>query len=325
MLELLRSVPLISAPGQDEVSSGVWKIALQGSRPIRQAIISLFNGLLGTSTFPSAWKTSVIVPLVKDVQKERSMSNVRPISLQSCLGKLFTKLLAHRLGNIFARHPILHPSQRGFVNGGTTAKCIDELLDAWDWSRQGKRELYTLLYNIKQAYDSVQVDVLVRSLRRIRLPPAFVNLVESSLTGLSSCVRTAFGPSRTFPVLRSIRQGDPLAPLLFVILMDGLHEGLQTNPMTGRYHGLHIDIAGRRLQIPSLGFADDTATLTNTLEDLRVQNEWVHSFMAHNKLRLNHTKSELVGRGPDGQPVTAAALASHGVTIDGQPLAAAAA
>src|SRR5690606_23921550 len=67
-------------------------------------------------------------------------------------------------------------------------------------------------------------------------------------------------------------------------------------------------------------FADDTAILTNSLEDLRIQNDWVHSFMAHNKLRLNHTKSELVGRGADGQLVTAAALASHGVAIDGQPL-----
>jgi hypothetical protein len=82
-----------------------------------------------------------------------------------------TKLLAHRLGTIFACHPILHPSQRGFVNGGTTAKCIDELLDAWDWSRQGKRELYTLLYDIKQAYDSVQVDMLVRGLPCRSLSP----------------------------------------------------------------------------------------------------------------------------------------------------------
>jgi hypothetical protein len=108
-------------------------------------------------------------------------------------------------------------------------------------------ELYTLLYDIKQASDSVQVDVLVRSLRRICLPPAFFKLIESSLTGLSSCVRTAFGSSRIFPVLRSIRQGDPLAPLLFVILMDGQHEGLHTSPMTDRYHDLRIDIAGRRL------------------------------------------------------------------------------
>ena len=70
------------------------------------------------------------MPLVKDDKKDRTMSNVRPISLQSCLGKLFMKVLAHRLGGTFARHPILDPAQRGFIHGGSIAKCIDELLNA---------------------------------------------------------------------------------------------------------------------------------------------------------------------------------------------------
>ena len=190
---------------------------------------------------------------------------MRPISLQSCLGKLLNKLLAHRLSHIFARHPILHPAQRGFINGGTITKCIDELLDAWDWSRQRNRQMYTLLYDIRQAYDSVQKDVLERALLRLRLPAAFIALVVNSLTGLSSCVRTAYGLSPSFDVERSLRQGDPLAPLLFVILMDALHEGLECNPFSGERHGLHMDLpGGQSMSIPSLGYADDTSGLTDS-------------------------------------------------------------
>lgn len=233
ILSVIADAPLISSPGQDEVSTGLWKLALQGNPQLCTLLASLFSACLRTSTFPAAWKTSVIVPLLKDALKEHGMSNLRPISLQSCLGKLFNKILAHRLSSIFARFPILHPAQRGFINGGSITKCIDELLDAWDWSRNGKHELHTLLYDIKQAYDSVQTSVLVRALHRLRLPPAFVSLIEDSLTGLSSCVRTAFGFTRIFAVLRSLRQGDPLAPLLFVILMDALHEGLECNPFSG--------------------------------------------------------------------------------------------
>ena len=108
------------------------------------------------------------------------MSNIRPISLQSCLGKLLTKLLARRLGAILQRHPILNPAQRGFVLGGTTTKCIDEVLDAWDWSRLTDGELHTIFYDIKQAYDSVQREPLERAMRRFRLPSLF-NLFVSSL------------------------------------------------------------------------------------------------------------------------------------------------
>src|SRR5680860_710316 len=72
--------------------------------------------------------------------------------------------------------------------------------------------------------------------------------------------------------------------------------------------------------LPSLGFADDTAALANTLANLRVQNEWVHYFMRFNCMRLNHTKCELVGRDAAGLPVTAAALAAAGISIEGNAL-----
>ena len=323
ILSVLSSAPLVSSPGQDEVSTGLWKLALHSSAELCTHIASLFSACLRTSTFPSAWKTSVIVPLLKDAMKEHSMSNLRPISLQSCLGKLFNKILAHRLSSILARFPILHPAQRGFINGGSITKCIDELLDAWDWSRRGKHELHTLLYDIKQAYDSVQTGVLMRALHRLRLPPAFVSLIEDSLTGLSSCVRTAFGFTRTFAVQRSLRQGDPLAPLLFVILMDALHEGLECNPFTGERHGLVLKLVdGHSASLSSLGYADDTTVLTNTLADLRIQNEWVHYFMRVNLLGLNHSKCEIVGRlaGAAAAPLTAADLQLHGIEIEGNAL-----
>jgi exonuclease III/ribonuclease HI len=317
----LADAHLVSSPGEDGVSTGLWKLALQGSESLRSLVSSLFTGCLDHSFFPSAWKTSVIVPLVKDEKKDRTMSNVRPISLQSCLGKLFMKVLAHRLGSIFARFPILNPAQRGFIHGGSITKCIDELLDAWDHGRSVKSELYTLFYDIAQAYDSVQRGVLVRAMRRLRMPGSFVELVADSLTGLSSCVRTAYGVSRRFDVQRSLRQGCPLAPLLFVVLMDALHDGLEVNPFSGARAGLVLPLRPSvDLQISSLGYADDTNILANNLANLRILNDWVHYFLRFNSLRLNHGKCELVGRDAAGLPVTAAAIVAAGITIEGHAI-----
>ncbi len=321
IISVLADARLISSPGEDGVSTGLWKLALEGCSALRPFIAALFTGCLDHSFFPSAWKTSVIVPLVKDEKKERTMSNVRPISLQSCLGKLFMKVLAHRLGSIFARFPILNPAQRGFIHGGTITKCIDELLDAWEHGRTAKSELYTLFYDIAQAYDSVQRDVLIRAMRRLHMPESFIKLVADSLTGLSSCVRTADGVSRRFDVRRSLRQGCPLAPLLFVILMDALHDGLQINPFSGIEAGVTLPLAPAvDIRMASLGYADDTTILANTLANLRILNDWMHYFLRFNALRLNHRKCELVGRDSTGLPATAAALAAAGISIEGHAI-----
>ncbi len=250
------------------------------------------------------------------------MSNIRPISLQNCLGKLFNKLLAYRLCNIFASHPILNPSQRGFILGGTISKCLDELLDVWDWSRGAVNKkhhaCYTLFYDIKQAYDSVQVPVLLRALRRLHLPASFIALIRNSLTSLTSCIRTIYGPTRTFDVRRSLRQGDPLAPILFVILMDSLHDGLETNPFSGLQHGLKF--LSDKFYLSSLGYADDTTITCNTLADLAQQNQWVQYWMRFQLLQLNEKKCELVGRDDTGASVTREQLDTYDIRINDSPI-----
>ena len=291
LCQLVADTPLLSAPGLDGVSTGVWKFAIEDSSIIREHVVELFSACLLTASFPSAWKTGVILPFIKDAAKDRTMINIRPITLQSCLGKLFFKLLARRLGEILRRHPILNSSQRGFVLGGTTMKCVDELLDAWEWSRNSDSEQYTVFYDIKQAYDCVQMPVLIRSMKRLRMPLPFIALIADSLIDLQSCVRTIYGETRCFPVRRSIRQGDPLAPLLFVILMDALHDGLEVNPFTQQRHGCQLVYPSATVELSSLGYADDTTVIANNLDNLRLQNDWVKYFMRFNVMRSTRSSA----------------------------------
>jgi hypothetical protein len=116
-------------------------------------------------------------------------------------------------------------------------------------------------------------------------------------------------------VKRSVRQGDPLASILFIILMDSLHDGLEVNPFTGERHGCTLAMGSHPVYLSSLGFADDTTVICNSLRDLRVQNEWVAYFMQFNIMQLNPLKCELVGRGSDGEPVSEAATLE--ITING--------
>jgi len=295
VLSICSSCKYIVAPGMDKVSAGVWRVCVEQNESVRWAVTLLFNSCLRLRKIPESGKKSIIVPILKKPLGEKEMSNVRPISLQNAITKMVTKLLACRLGRILAANRILHPAQEGFLKGGASFKCIDTLLDIWEHAKETKSGCFNLFYDIRAAFDSVRKPDLLRALRRINMPDAFIQLVDDSLSDLTSSVRTVYGLTAEFAVKRSVRQGDPLSPLLFIIFIDALHAGLECNPLFGgAKDGYQIRSSG--LCTASKGFADDTVAVSGTKDGLRRQNEWVHAFAVFNHLELHPDKTQLVGR-----------------------------
>ena len=61
------------------------------------AITQLFNLALDTGIVPTDWCTSLICPIYKNKGQRNDPENYRGIILLSCIDKLFTSYLNHRL------------------------------------------------------------------------------------------------------------------------------------------------------------------------------------------------------------------------------------
>jgi hypothetical protein len=89
----------------------------------------------------------------------------------------------------------------------------------------------------------------------------------------------------------SVRQGDPLAPLIYICVMDVLHEGLRFNPLyqcsTGYRFSNNPDLI-----IPSSGYADDTLTYCESWTEQWMMHEWVRDFCHVHGFELNANKSK---------------------------------
>ena len=83
-----------------------------------------------------------------------------------------------------------------------------------------------LAYDQVKAYDCVQAYTIRVSLERFNLPERFIDYVLSNLVDATSCFKTFYGPTEEVAVEASVRQGDPLSPLIYICITDPLHEGL---------------------------------------------------------------------------------------------------
>ena len=101
-------------------------------------------------------------------------------------------------------------------------------------------------------------------------------------------------PTEEFKPSRGLRQGDPLAPFLFIVVAEGLaglvRQALKVNMLTGLKIGRH------EVEMCILQFADDTLFLCeDTFGNVLTLKAILRGFELASGLKINFHKSRLVG------------------------------
>lgn len=85
---------------------------------------NLFNLIFDTGIIPESWLLGTIKPFYKNKDNTNDPKNYRPITILSCLGKLFTAILNNRLNTYSESFLLLNENQCGFREGYSTLDCI---------------------------------------------------------------------------------------------------------------------------------------------------------------------------------------------------------
>jgi hypothetical protein len=144
-----------------------------------------------------------------------------------------------------------------------------------------------------KAYDCVQGYSIKSSLEIFNFPDPFIRYVSSNLENATSCFKTFYGPTANVPVEASVRQGDPLSPLIYICVTDALHAGLEVNPLYQGKTGYTFS-NDPTLSICSNGYADDTMTFADSWEKQWWQHEWVREFCMAHHFTINAKKSKYI-------------------------------
>lgn len=190
-----------------------------------KCFVKIFNKVLTTGKFPEIWAKGFIVPLHKSGSKD-DPSNFRGITIGSCVGKLFLKILNNRLEKFITKRNIVGPEQIGFFKGKRTSDqmfVLKTLID--NYTKQGHKRLYTCFVDFKKAFDKVWHLALFFKLRKLGLSDLFYDVIKDMYKNTSLCVKTNSNTlTENFPSDIGVRQGDNLSPTLFKLFINDLPE-----------------------------------------------------------------------------------------------------
>ena len=121
-------------------------------------LLHVFNLSWTLHSFPSIWKTSSIIPIHKMGKSLDSPASFRPISLTSCVSKLFERIILSRLLFFLESNSILSPRQVGFRPGRSTLDQIlflsQSISDGFNKPRPDSRSILSTI-DFSEAFGSV--------------------------------------------------------------------------------------------------------------------------------------------------------------------------
>jgi hypothetical protein len=312
MFYTILDAPTGKSPGHDGIPMDLFKLLIGADRgatppapdlenPVLQFLTAFVNAALRTGCCPSSLKSGVIVMIPKPGKESDNAADMRPITLLPELGKLVARILAKRITRTLHEKPdLLCHAQRAYLLDGSSRQCLSAVLDIIDdFKEERKRdpdvELILTSYDVKKAFDSVHPFTIRASCERLNLPETFIRYVLDTLRGAVSRVRCNDGLTEPFDIRSSVRQGDPIAALLFIFVMDGLHAGLQRSPLGLADTGYLVSAdTPESAEVHSVGYSDDTCMVSSTWAGAVAKHEWVREFFVAHHLRLNATKSVCV-------------------------------
>ncbi|XP_071959459.1 uncharacterized protein [Antedon mediterranea] len=269
------------APGIDSIPNELLKF---GGDKLIQSLSQLFNRLLELQTIPDEWNKGIIIPVHKKGPKN-DLNNYRGITLNSCVSKVFTRIISNNISKFLESNNILSEIQGGFRKDHRcddhifTLKCIASTRQA-----EGKNT-YMAFLDFRKAFDTVWRDKLLTTAWDIGIKGNVWKMLFNIYNNVHCKVKFGEIETEYFEIEEGVKQGYALSPILFCIYINEFAKLLRENKM-----GIEIC----NVQLSGLFWADDVVLLANDERELQEMLDLATKFSNDYKLKFNYEKSNVL-------------------------------
>ena len=240
-IEIVRATilkPRQSSAGRDGIPFSLYKALVDIAAPIFLKVIQhLELGELANRSFN--WADIFFIPKKRGIKKALQ---TRPISVSNTDNRIVANcllsVLAAPLNNF------VDPNQHAFLHGRSIETPIRRVNQRFYEALSEQEELQVLLVDFAKAFDSVSTKFLFGLLRHIGIPAWALNIVRALYAKVKARPILAEKHRVWIKMADGLKQGCPLSPVFFAVVMDPLLYCLKQ---------IH--------QVEPLGFADDLSVI----------------------------------------------------------------
>ena len=188
------------------------------------------------------------------LEKKGDLTDVNiwhPITIGNILIRLYCKIWDSRLRTKVQ----IHSRQKAFVPIDGCYENVKTLQSIIRQRNKSKKELNIVFLDLSKAFDTVLKITVMKALDRKGVPSDVKNLIDELYTDATTQISTSTKSTRQIFINSGVKQGCPLSPFLFNLIIDDLIEQLHTTKLGANIHDERI---------PIMGFADDLIRIEET-------------------------------------------------------------